>query len=213
MEILSRITAQIAAVRLPLYAVTVSAVPRPDTPLLLLLHWHGFCRDERDPAVPPPPARPVPGSALQLNLPWFRLEDIERALLDAAWQLGAWDVERQAARACSHVGASAREALECRQAFGDNPFAPGDDSHLLAEAPDRADLMRLAAAKGYVRWLFRPVQGGLWRDAAEDDTLAADGSRAPPCPVNPEVAPGGRNARTVYRLGRTSRILVRNPPS
>ncbi|MFN3544669.1 MAG: diguanylate cyclase [Thiobacillus sp.] len=209
MEILSRITAQIAAVRLPLYAVTVSAVPRPDTPVLLMLHWHGFRRDERDPASPAPAPRPVPGSALQLNLPWHRLEEIDRALLDAAWQLGAWDVERRAARACSHVGASAREALECRQAFGDNPFAPGDEAHLLAEAPDRADLMQLAALKGYVRWLFRPVRGGLWQEAAEDDTLAADGGRAPPCPVAPQAATGGRNARTVYRLGRTSRILVR----
>lgn len=208
MEILQSITAQIEAVGLPLYAVTVSAVPRPDTPLLLMLHWHGFRRDEALPRDAPPANRPVPGSALQLNQPWTALEEIDRAMLDAAWRLGAWDMERRTARACSHVGASAREALECRQAFGDNPFAPGDESHLLAEAPDRADLMYLAAAKGYVRWLFRPVLGGLWRNTAEDDTLAPDGGRAPPCPVAPQ-ATGGRNARTIYRLGRVSRIIVR----
>lgn len=206
MEILQSIIAQIDTVRLPLYAVTVSAVPRPDTPLLLMLHWHGFRRDEQV-AQAAPLHRPVPGSALQLNLPWGALEDIDRAMLDAAWQLGAWDMERRASRACDHVGASAREALECRQAFGDNPFAPGDDSHLLAEAPDRADLMQLAAARGYVRWLFRPVLGGLWRNAAEDDTLAPDGGRAPPCPVAPQAA-DGRARRTVYRLGRVSRIIL-----
>lgn len=207
MEILQSITAQIDTVRLPLYAVTVSAVPRPDTPLLLMLHWHGFRRDEQAAHEAPPVHQPVPGSALQLNQSWGALEDIDRAMLDAAWQLGAWDMERRERRACSHVGASAREALECRQAFGDNPFAPNDGSHLLAEAPDRAELMHLAAAKGYVCWLFRPVLGGLWRDTAEDDTLAPDGSRAPPCPVAPQAA-GGRSARTVYRLGRVSRIAL-----
>ncbi|MEW6133763.1 MAG: diguanylate cyclase [Pseudomonadota bacterium] len=204
MELLQSIQAQIAAVRLPLYAVTVSAVPRPDTPLLLMLHWHGFRRDETKPHGT---RRAVPGSALQINTSWRTLEEIDRALLDAAWQLGAWDLERRSARACSQVGASAREALECRQAFGNNPFAPNDDSHLLAEAPDRDELMHLAAARGYVRWLFRPVQGGLWRDSAEDDSLAPDGSRPPPCPVAPQAA-GRRGTRIVYRLGRVSRIVI-----
>ena len=141
MDNLTSIRAQIDAVRLPLYAVTVTAVRRPDTPLLLMLHWHGFRRDE---AAGPAPARrcAVPGSAVQLNPRWRALEEVEGAMLDAAWQLGAWDLERSVRRGCNDVGASAREAHECRQAFGDNPLAPGSEAHLVAEAPDR-DVLRL----------------------------------------------------------------------
>lgn len=208
MEILHSITSQMAAVGLPLYAVTLTAVPTPDTPLLLMLHWHGFRADERTPLAGHPRHRPVPGSAIQINAAWHRLEEVDLAMLDAAWQLGAWDMERLQRRACSSIGASAREALECRQAFGDNPFAAGDETHLLAEAPDRSDLMRLGAACGYVRWLFRPVRGGLWRDLAEDDTLTAEGGRYPPCPIRPNLTPAGRNRRMVYRLGRVARIVV-----
>lgn len=205
MDLLPNIATQIAAVDLPLYAVTVTALPRPDTPVLLMLHWHGYRRDERQPA---PCQRPVPGSAMQINAPWGALEDIDRAVLDAAWQLGAWDMERRDRRACSQVGASAREAMECRQAFGDNPFTPGDESHLLAEAPDRADLMQLAGTTGYVRWLFRPVLGGVWQGIADDDTLTPGGGRTPPCPVVPRAPEKRRDSRTVYRLGKASRLVV-----
>lgn len=208
MEILHSITTQMTAVGLPLYAVTMTAIPRPDTPLLLMLHWHGFRRDKRASAPGRPAHLPVPGSVLQINAPWRSLEEIDQAMLDAAWQLGAWDMERQQRRACSTVGASAREALECRQAFGDNPFVPGDETHMLAEAPDRTELMLLGAARGYVRWQFRPVRGGLWRDIAGDDTLTAEGGRNPPCPIRPELPPAGRGRRMVYRLGRASRIVL-----
>lgn len=208
MDILHSITTQMTVVGLPLYAVSLTAVPRPDTPLLLMLHWHGFRRDERSMASGGRAHRHVPGTALQLNVPWHNLAEIDLAMLDAAWQLGAWDMERQQRRACSAVGATAREALECRQAFGDNPFAPDDHSHLLAEAPDRTDLMLLGASRGYVRWQFRPVRGGLWRDIAEDDTLSTDGGRAPPCPIRPDLPPADRTRRMVYRLGRLSRIVV-----
>lgn len=176
MQILSRILEQIHAVGLPLSAVTLTAVPRPHTPLLLMLHWHGFRAQTGAGACV---SHPVPGSALQINAAWQTLEQVVLAMLDAAWQLGAWDMERRVRRACTWVGASAREALECRQAFGDNPHAPGDEEHLVAEAPDRLELMHLGARQGYVRWLFRPVRGGLWPARAEDETLAADGSSAP----------------------------------
>lgn len=207
MDILTSIRAQIDAVRLPLYAVTVTAVRRPDTPLLLMLHWHGFRRDE---ATGPEPARrrAVPGSALQLNARWHALEEIDGAMLDAAWQLGAWDMERSVRRGCNDAGASAREAHECRQAFGDNPLAPDSDAHLVAEAPDRDELMQLAARRGYVRWLFRPVRAGLWRAIADDDTLDADGGRTPPCPVAPRAPGEPQRAPVVYRLGRITRIVL-----
>ena len=45
MDVLEQIRGQMDAVNLPLYAITLTAVPCPDTPVLLMLHWHGFRRD------------------------------------------------------------------------------------------------------------------------------------------------------------------------
>src|SRR5688572_11877890 len=45
MEILDCITEQIAGNRLPLVGITVAAVPCPDTPIILTLHWHGFRKE------------------------------------------------------------------------------------------------------------------------------------------------------------------------
>ncbi|NWG72803.1 MAG: diguanylate cyclase, partial [Parvularculaceae bacterium] len=38
MELLDRIEQQMSATRLPLFAITVAAVPCPDTPVILTLH-------------------------------------------------------------------------------------------------------------------------------------------------------------------------------
>ncbi len=210
MNILPSITDQTASVGLPLYAVTLTAVPRSDTPVLLMLHWHGF---RREMLVNLPeifsPWLPVPGSALQLNERWSELEHLDVAMLDAGWQLGAWDVQREERRGCNYIGASEQEAMECRQAFGEHPL--GDELHVLAEAPDRSELMQLGAAVGYVRWQFRPVLGGIWHSVSDDVTLGPDGSREPPCPVLPEKARGGRASRasrTCYRLGCVNRIIL-----
>lgn len=209
MRILDKITDQLAVVGLPLVAVTLTAVPRLDTPLLLMLHWHGFCRTlTRRAPESGSDCQPVPGSALQINERWHALETVDAAMLEAAWQLGAWDVEREERRACNHVSASEREALECRQAFGEHPLHAAADLYLVSEAPDRAELMLLGARVGYIRWQFRPVMGGVWREAADDDTLAADGSREPPCPVVPQPPKGGKSARTTYRLGSNRRLIV-----
>jgi hypothetical protein len=153
--------------------------------------------------------QPVPGSALQINEPWRDVDVIEKALLDAAWQLGAWDVQREEHRACNFPGAPTHEAIACRQAFGDYSTHDRNEAHLLAEAPDREEMMNLAAAKGYLHWMFRPVGGGVWQATRDDDTLNEQGWRAPPCPITP-LAPlhGGRNARTVYRLGCVNSIIV-----
>jgi hypothetical protein len=205
---------QMDTVKLPLYAVTVTAVARVNTPLVTILHWHGFRRATplRLPGVEIP-ARPVPGSALQLTEPWHRFETVEAELLDAAWRLGAWEVERIERRACTVIGASAAEALACRQAFGDYGDHVDDgpaDQHLIDAAPEREALMQLAARKGYLRWLFRPVKGGIWRTLDEpDDTLDADGGRPLPCPVPPKPRRPGVSGRTVYRLGAVRRILLR----
>ena len=210
MDLFDRLQEQIDTVRLPLFAVTVAAAARVNTPLIAILHWHGFRR--ATPLVLPGieiPPRPVPGSAVQLDAPWHSFETVDAMLLDAAWQSGAWEVERVEQRGCNVIGASAAEALACRRAFGDYGEDGARDAQLLDDDTDRGELMQLAARSGYLRWLFRPVKGGLWGTLNEpDDTLDADGGRRPPCPVPPAPRrPDGRG-RTVYRLGAVHRILL-----
>jgi|GEM_PF-173463 len=211
--ILDIIRQQVKILRRPLAAVVLSTVPRRSSPMLLLLHWHGLAPigRERSPSLPSaarPGREPVPSSALQLNLSWTQLEQLDQQMLDAAWQLGAWNLVREEHRGCNDVGASAREAMSCRQAFGDNPLSPDDETHLVAEAPDRRHLRDSAARLGYVRWLFRPVADGLWWHSGQDDSLLPDGGRLPPCPVVPKPAVGTRVSRSSYQLGRSSRIVL-----
>jgi hypothetical protein len=207
MDVFRTVAAQIEAVRLPLFTVTLTAVPRGRTPLLLMLHWHGF-RTEPEGRPNRKAAEPVPSSALQINADWLDLAQLDGVMLDAAWQLGAWDLAREDRRGCNTAGASGREALECRQAFGDDPLGRLGETRMVTEAPDREDMMHLGAQVGYVRWTFRPVRGGIWQEGAEDDTLAADGSREPPCPVGAQPESGRRSGRTCYRLGRISRLFL-----
>jgi hypothetical protein len=212
MDVFEKIRDQADAVGLPMVAVALTAVPCANTPVLLTLHWHGFGRDApaagsgtRDAPAPP---RPVPGSALQVNEPWQFMASLDHAMLDAAWRFGAWDLVREEHRGCNTAGSSAREALACRQAFADDPFDPGSEAHLVAEAPDRLELMELGARVGYVCWQFRPIKNGLWQDAAGDDTLHGDGGRIPPCPVLAQPSVGTRVSRTHYRLGRSRRLVL-----
>ena len=97
-------------------------------------------------------------------------------MLEAAWRLGAWELERDEKRGCDHAGASDIEAAECPQAFA-NPRLSIDDGWV-AEAPDQDELMRLGARVGYVRWLFRPVQSGIWGQTSHDDTVGDGGGSA-----------------------------------
>ena len=211
--ILEIIQQHVEVLRRPLAAVVLSTLPRRSSPLLLLLHWHGFAFDERQRAPPLDAGdmggkAPLPSSVLQINQPWSRLAQVDEQMLDAAWQLGAWNLVREEHRGCSFVGASPREALACRQAFGDNPFDPADESHLAVGAPDRESMRDIAGRLGYIRWLFRPVAEGLWRGAGHDDSLLPDGRRAPPCPVAPHAAVGTRVSRSSYQLGRLDRIVL-----
>lgn len=203
MQILERIRDQITATGLPLFGITLAAVPCPDTPVILTLHWHAFVKEklvelEEAETVS---YTPVPSSALQLNDRWQDLVAVDLAAMEAAWELGAWDVARAERPGCLRPGAPASEALECLQAFGSFPFGGYGNPVIVAEAPDVDELVQLAGARGYLLWLFRPVNGGIWGEYAEDATLTSDGRRAPPCPHRPIPPTCDRQRKTVYRFG------------
>ena len=210
MDLLGAIKGQIEAVNLPLYAITVTAVPHPDTPVLLMLHWHGFRRDflMNTPEANPVAYRSVPTSALQLNERWRELETLDLAAMEAGWELGAWDVARHKRRACMRPGADSIEALECLQAFGSYPDSMGGRDLVIGEVPDADELLELGANIGYLTWKFRPVVGGIWADVADDATLTPDGSREPTCPLMPAPAPDDADSTTVYRFGRSASGLL-----
>ncbi len=177
MQILDRIESQMSATGLPLVGITLAAVPCPDTPVILTLHWHGFIKQklvdlEEAEAVA---YTPIPSSTLQLNERWHDLLAVDRAAMDAGWELGAWDVARSEQPGCLRPGAAPAEALECLQAFGAYPHSVNGAQVAVADAPDTDDLVELAANRGYLLWSFRPVCGGIWKDLADDATLTPDG--------------------------------------
>ncbi len=199
-KVYEKVANQMQSMDIPVMAVSLTAIPRANTPVLLMVHWHGFDRQHD--------LKGIPSSALQLNEAWMAIEHLDDAMLQAAWQLGAWDLVREERRGCDTAGASDREMLECRQAFAQHPFEGADEDFMVSVAPDREDLMRLGARIGYVRWQFRPVKNGLWTDASDDDTLLSDGSRESPCPVMAKPAIGTRLCRTLYHLGHSSQIVL-----
>ncbi|NVO06932.1 MAG: diguanylate cyclase [Rhodoferax sp.] len=211
MQLVDKVAGQVQAMGLPVVAVSLTAVPRVNTPVLLMLHWHGFARAQpprtQAPGAPAQDLVGMPGSALQINERWLAIEHLDDAMLRAAWQWGAWDLVREERRGCNTAGASEQEALECRQAFAEHPFDGPTEDFMVAQAPDRQDLMQLAARVGYIRWQFRPVKNGLWAQAA-DDTLMPDGGRAADCPVPARQTVGHRVSRTRYQLGRSTRIVL-----
>jgi hypothetical protein len=210
MELLERIEEQIAASGLPLVGITLAAVPCPDTPLILTLHWHGFIREKLTEVEQAETVSytPLPSSALQLNDRWRDLIAVDRAAMEAAWELGAWDVARAERRGCMRPGAPSTEALECLQAFGAFPFGINGNQVVVADAPDADELLQLAARRGYLMWLFRPVSGGIWAEVADDATLTSRGRRPPPCPHHPIPPRCDGNRKTVYRFG----VSTSNPP-
>ena len=203
MQLLERIEGQIAATGLPLVGITLAAVPCPDTPIILTLHWHGFIKEkladvEGAQAVA---YTPIPSSALQVNERWEHLVAVDQAALDAAWQLGAWDVARAEQPGCARPGARATEPLECLQAFGAYRYGVNGKPLVVSDTPDSDELIQLAARRGYLMWQFRPVSGGIWGEVAADATLSPDGRRAGPCPLRPIPPAGEGKRRTVYRFG------------
>jgi len=203
MQLLDRIENQISATGLPLVGITIAAIPCPDTPVILTLHWHGFIKERLAEVEQAEPVSytPVPSSALQLNDRWRDLVAVDRAAMEAAWELGAWDVARAERKGCLRPGARSTEALECLQAFGAFPYGINGNQVVVADTPDADELVQLAATRGYLMWLFRPVSGGIWAEYADDATLASNGRRAPPCPhrVVPPKCEG--SSKMVYRFG------------
>ncbi len=210
MQLLDTIETQLIANRLPLVGVSVAAVPYANTPVVLTLHWHGFVEtrlaDVTDANVVA--YQPVPSSALQLNDRWDRFEELEHAVLDVAWELGSWDLQRREARPFIRPGGSAQESLECMGAFGNLPVALEGQPPIVAEVPDGEELIDAAGRSGYVQWLFRPVRGGLWAEVAEDATLEQGGYRNPPCPVLSAPTRPGTDRRVVYQFGRCDRLVT-----
>lgn len=212
MELLDCIAEQMTATNRPLVAVTVAAVPCPDTPVILTLHWHGFIEEkildvEQAQTVQ---YSSIPSSALQVNRRWRDLSLLDVAAMEAGWELGAWDVSRTHRPGCARPGAPAREALECLQAFGALPPGMGGQQMIVADTPDAEDLVDVAARRGYLLWVFRPVHGGIWAEVADDATLHPDGRRSPPCPLTP-VPPADRwPSKTVYRFGISGSPMTLN---
>ena len=203
MQILERIEGQMFATGLPLVGITLAAVPCPDTPVILTLHWHGFIKQklvelEEAEAVA---YTPIPSSSLQRNDRWRDLRAVDHAAMEAAWALGAWDVERAERPACFRSGAGATEELECMQAFGIYPCSVNGTQVAVSDAPDVDDLLELAAMRGYLLWAFRPVRGGIWKEYADDATLSGEGRRALPCPHAPVPPSCAGKRKTIYRFG------------
>jgi hypothetical protein len=203
MDLLESISGHISATRHPLVAITVAAVPCPDTPVILTLHWHGFIEGkiiEIEEAETVSYA-PVPSTALQINERWSDVSALDRAAMEAGWELGAWDVARAERAGCARPGAESKEALECLQAFGAFPYAMNGQQIVVSEAPDADEIVSLAARRGYLMWMFRPVHRGIWAEVSDDATLRADGTRTPPCPIEPVPPSSPGTRKLVYRFG------------
>jgi hypothetical protein len=211
MELLDCIETQLISNRLPLVGITVAAVPYANTPVVLTLHWHGFVEtrlaevtDANVVAYPP-----VASSALQINERWGKLEELENAVLDVAWELGSWDLARTEALPFVRPGAEEQESVECMGAFGNLPIEIEGQPPIVADVPDAGDLIQATSRAGYLSWLFRPVRGGVWAEVAEDLTLEEGGYRNPPCPylaMPTRVGRTRRPRRITYQFGRAARL-------
>jgi len=192
---------QLVANRLPLAGVTIAATPFVNTPAVVSLHWHAFIETTLAPEGAPVGYQSVPSSALQVSLRWDRFEEIEEHVLETAWELGAWDLRRLEARACSRPAAATRELADCETAFGISSQAIDGEPLFVSEVPDGAELLDAASRCGYVCWQFRPTWCGLWQELANDATLRQGGYRNPRCPVAAQHYEPGYARTVVFQLG------------
>lgn len=212
MNLLGLIESQMISNRLPLVAVTLAAVPHTNTPTVLTLHWHGFVEVRLTDDSKTVAYQSVPSSALQVNERWDRFDDLDHEALEAAWELGAWNLERTEAQPFARLGADTHETVIGMHAFGASPISINGDSPIVADVPDAEDLIESASREGYVQWLFRPVRGGLWAETSDDETLEAGGYRNPTCPLlsRPVVAKTlrAKARRVIYPFGRNRAALL-----
>ena len=109
---------RMAATNRPLVGITLAAVPCPDTPVILTLHWHGFIKEKLADVEEAETVSytPIPSSALQVNDRWNDLIGVDRAAMEAAWELGAWDVARaERPAACARAPNPAKRSNVCRR--------------------------------------------------------------------------------------------------
>jgi len=201
-SLLEIIEDQLVTNRLEVAAVTIAATPYANTPVVVSVHWHGFVETKLAAEGNAVALQPVPSSALQVNTRWDRFEELELDALESAWELGAWDFTRNEARPHSRPGAEAQERIDCMTAFGVPPVQIDGEPVMVSEVQDADDLIDVAGRAGYVRWQFRPIWCGMWREVARDATLESGGYRNPTCPVATRPFARGRAGRHVYRLGR-----------
>ena len=202
-SILDVIEDQLVANRLPLTGVTIAALPFPNTPAVVSLHWHAFVEN----AAPSDRAallyQSVPSSALQINIRWDQFEALEADVLEASWELGAWDLRRIEAPGCERARSPARAYTEMQTSFGVSPQAIDGERVFVADVPDAEELVGAAARAGYVHWEFRPTWCGLWKDLAADATLEKGGYRNPRCPLGARPYESGEPCTIVFQLGRS----------
>ena len=103
---------------------------------------------------------------------------------------------------CMRPGAQSAEALECLQAFGAFPYGINGNQVVVSDAPDADDLVQLAAQRGYLMWVFRPVKGGIWAEYADDATLGPEGTPRRALPASPDPADVRRQAPDGLSLRR-----------
>jgi hypothetical protein len=199
-SILEVIEEQLVANRLPLAGVTLAALPFPNTPAVVSLHWHAFV--ETTGPTESPLYQSVPSSALQLNIRWDQFANLETDVLEASWELGAWDLCRIEAPACGGPDGPVQRYAECLASFGLSPAEINGDRVFVADVPDGEELVEAATRVGYVRWQFRPTWCGLWKELADDVTLQAGGYRNPRCPLAARPYEPGNAGTVVFQLGK-----------
>jgi len=200
-SILDVIEDQLVANRLPLAGVTIAALPFPNTPAVVSLHWHAFVEKASTPDRAAPLYQCVPSSALQINIRWDQFQDLEADVLEASWELGAWDLRRIEAPGCGRARSPARAYTEMQTSFGVSAQVIDGERVFIAEVPDAEELVGAAARAGYVHWEFRPTWCGLWKDLAADVTLEKGGYRNPRCPLSGCAYEPGDARTIVFQLG------------
>jgi hypothetical protein len=135
MELLERIEQQMAATQLPLFAITLAAVPCPDTPVILTLHWHAFVKERlaEVESAQPVAYKPVPSSALQLNERWEDVLTVDREAFAARG-----DYPRAGALTEDELGEAARRVEQVLAVVEqEQEVPPGERGNQLFVSPDK----------------------------------------------------------------------------